>query len=159
MLQEQQQQLLQLQQQPAGSNLLNNLLPNYGSSGALRVNGSAGGSGKKGSRLPSPAGPGVVGSSSSSAVNSLPMELPALPAAAEEAECLASGVGAGGAAAPAKHRQTDSLLAAAGKQVSASANAAAWCRLQRFQCYCDSMRLGASNARDLARIGALPPLK
>jgi hypothetical protein len=127
MLQEQHQVLLQLQQQqPAGSSLPNNLLPSYGSSGALRGStGSAGSSGKKGSRLPSPAGPGVVGSSSSSAVNCLPMELPAFPAAAEEAECMASGVGAGGVATS-KHRRTDSLLAAAGKRVSASAHAAAW---------------------------------
>jgi hypothetical protein len=125
LLQQQQQQLLQ-QQQPGYSSVSAGLLPNYGSSGALRASGSAGSGGKKAPRLPSPAG--VVGSTSSSALGGLPMELPALPATAEDAEPSAGGtgnVGAGGAAAVAKHRRTHSLLAAAGKRVSAPANAAA----------------------------------
>jgi hypothetical protein len=175
MLQQQQQQLLQLQQQPAYSSLSAGLLPSYGSSGTLRGNGSAGSGGKKGSlRLPSPAG--VAGSSSSSsgnggALSGLPMELPALPAAAEEAETLAGGsgsAGAGGAAAFAKHRRTDSLLAAAVKRVSVSAHAAALRQLatvgDRYsteylctsgaQCYCDSIRSYKNSTRDLICTGA-----
>jgi hypothetical protein len=114
MLQEQQQ-----QQQPGFNSLSAGMLPSYGSSGAMRSSGSAGSNGRKGSRLPSPAG--VV---SSSTLGGLPMELPALPVAAVMAE-QAAGSGAGDAAvaagavvAAAKHRRTDSLLAAAGKRVS-----------------------------------------
>jgi hypothetical protein len=112
--------LQQQQQLQAGFGSLGaGMLPSFGSSGAMRGSGSAsaGSSGRKGSRLSSPAGVPVVGSSS--APGSLPMELPALPAAAEVAEGLQTdGSGAAGAVAAAKHRRTDSLLAAAGKRVS-----------------------------------------